>query len=180
MSTVIFIIIAVIALPFFVALVLPKDYSIERSIIINAPKHEVFDYLKYIKHQEQYSKWTMADPQQKITTTGTDGTVGFITAWDSAKKSGAGAQEITSIIDGERITTELRFIRPFKSVGHSWLATKAATEHSTKVSWGISGTMVYPLNAMTALMKGALAKDIDISLHNLKVILEGRSGETLQ
>lgn len=170
--SIIIIIIAVIALPFIIALLLPKEYSLERSIIINAPKHEVFDYLKYLKHQEQYSKWTMADPEQKITTTGIDGTVGFINNWDSAKKSGAGAQEITGIIDGERITTELRFIRPFKNVGHSWLATEAVTDHSTKVAWGMSGKMPWPMNLMTSVMSGALKNDIDISLNNLKGILE--------
>jgi uncharacterized protein YndB with AHSA1/START domain len=172
--TAIIIVIALAALPFIIALFLPKKYNIERTIIINAPKHNVFKYLKYLKHQEEYSKWTMADPDQKITTTGIDGTVGFISTWDSAKKSGAGAQEITGIIDGERITCELRFIRPFKSVGHTWLTTEAHTDHSTKVGWGMSGTMAYPLNLMTAVMSGALKKDIDISLNNLKRILESR------
>lgn len=172
MTTIITIIIVVIVLPLVIALFVPKEYNIERTIIINAPKHKVFDYLKYLKHQEEYSKWTMADPKQKITTTGIDGTVGFISTWDSAKKSGAGAQEITGIVDGERITCELRFIRPFKSVGNTWLNTEAFTDHSTKVAWGMSGKMAYPLNLMTAVMSGALKKDIDISLNNLKMILE--------
>jgi len=172
MSTVLIIIVAVIALPFIIALFLPRAYSIERNTIVNAPKHDVFNYLKYLKHQEQYSKWVMADPEQKVTTTGTDGTVGFITAWDSAKKSGAGEQEITGITDGERITCELRFTRPFKSVGHTWLVTEAHGAESTKVYWGMSGTMPYPLNLITAVMSGALKKDLDISLANLKSIFE--------
>lgn len=174
MLTVIMIIIAIVALPFIIALFLPKDYSIERSIIIDAPKHTVFDYIKYVRNQERYSKWAMADPEQKITTTGTDGTVGFINAWDSAKKAGAGEQEITGLIEGERITTELRFTRPFKNVGHSYMATETHNAHSTKVIWGMSGKMPYPLNALTALMKGGLEKDIDTSLNNLKNILESK------
>lgn len=170
--TVLIIIIAVIALPFVVALFIPKEYSLERSVIINAPKHTVFDYIKYVRNQERYSKWAMADPEQKITTTGTDGTIGFINAWDSAKKAGAGEQEITGITDGERITTELRFIRPFKNVGHSYMVTEAHNESGTKITWGLSGNVPYPLNLMTALLKGGLSKDVEVSLANLKNILE--------
>jgi Polyketide cyclase / dehydrase and lipid transport len=170
--TVLIIIIAILALPFVIALFLPKEYSIARSIVINAPRHEVFDFIKFVRNQERYSKWAMADPEQKITTTGTDGTIGFINAWDSAKKAGAGEQEITGLVDGERITTELRFTRPFKSVGHSYMETEAHSPESTKVSWGMSGKMNYPLNLMTVLMSGALTKDIDLSLNNLKNLLE--------
>ncbi|WP_116789368.1 SRPBCC family protein [Flavobacterium psychrotrophum] len=175
MAITIIIIIAVIALPLVIALFIPKEYNLERIAIINAPKHKVFDYIKYVRNQEQYSKWAMADPDQKITTTGTDGTVGFINAWDSAKKAGAGEQEITGLIDGERITTELRFTRPFKNTGHSYMATETHNQSSTKVTWGLSGKMPYPLNLMTALLKGGLAKDIDLSLNNLKQILEENS-----
>ncbi|MFP9097852.1 SRPBCC family protein [Flavobacterium sp. RHBU_24] len=174
MYTLLIIIIAIIALPFIIALFLPKEYSIALSIVINAPKHEVFDFIKYVRNQERYSKWAMADPEQKITMTGTDGTVGFINAWDSAKKAGAGEQEITDIVEGERITTELRFTRPFKNLAHSWMETEAHSPESTKVTWGMTGKMPYPLNAMTALMKGGLTKDIDVSLNNLKNLLEKR------
>lgn len=172
MYTLLIIIAVVILLPLVLALFAPKSYSLERSIIINAPKHEVFNYIKYVRNQEQYSKWAMADPEQKITMTGTDGTIGFINAWDSAKKSGAGEQEITGLTEGERITTELRFTRPFKSVGHSYMNTEAHSNTATKVTWGMSGKMPYPLNLMTAMLKGGLAKDIDVSLNNLKNILE--------
>ncbi len=41
---------------------------------------------------------------------GTDGTVGFVSAWDSpVRDAGKGEQEITKIDDGKRIDYELRF-----------------------------------------------------------------------
>jgi len=172
MSIIIWIIVIILAVLAVIALFVPKQYAIEREKIINTPKHEVFDYIKFIKNQEQYSKWVKTDPEMKVTLTGTDGNIGFIYAWDGNKKAGAGEQEITGVTDGERITTEVRFLRPFKGVAHIYMTTEAVTEHSTKVTWGMTGTSSYPMNLMTAMMKGVLAKDIDISLNDLKQILE--------
>jgi len=174
MQTVLIIVAAIIALPFIIALFLPKEYGVDRSIVVNAPKHEVFDYIKYIKNQDYYSKWVMTDPDMKKTFTGTDGAVGFIYAWNGNSKAGEGEHEITGIIDGERLNSEVRFIKPFKNVGHLYMVTEALTEHSTRVTWGMTGKSGYPLNLMTNLMKGALGKDLDVSLNNLKTILENK------
>jgi len=171
--TLLLIIIIIVAIPLVIALFVPKEYSVERVMVINAPKHDVFNYLKHIKNQDYYSKWVMTDPNMKKTFTGTDGTVGFIYAWDGNKKAGAGEQEITGVFDGEHITTEIRFIRPFASTAHIYQTTEALTEHSTKVIWGMTGKSPYPINLMGAAMKGILGKDLDISLNNLKHILEG-------
>jgi len=170
--TIIIIIAAIIALPFIIALFLPKEYALERNIVINAPKQTVFDYIKHIKNQENYSKWVMADPDMKRNLSGTDGTIGFIYAWDGNKKVGAGEQEITGLADGERITTQLRFIRPFKNTALTYQTTQPLSDHSTKVAWGMAGKSPYPMNLMTALLKGVLNKDLDTSLANLKNILE--------
>lgn len=173
MSIVFIIIVIVILLPFVIALFVSKEYSVEAGIVINKPKHEVFDYLKIVENQEAYNKWVKTDPDIKKTLTGTDGAIGFIYAWDG-KRAGAGEQEITGITDGERITSEIRFTRPFKTVAHTYLTTEAVSEHSTKVMWGMSGKSKYPLNLMTALMKGALTKDLNTSLNDLKSILENK------
>src|ERR1700757_4744620 len=92
----ILIVIAVlIAIPLIVALFTKKDYAIEREVVINKPKQDVFNYIKMLKNQPNYSKWAMDDPNAKMTFTGTDGTVGFISAWES-NKVGKGEQQITA------------------------------------------------------------------------------------
>jgi hypothetical protein len=45
---------------------------------------------------------------------GTDGTDGFVYAWDGNKNAGSGEQEIKRITDGDRIDLEIRFARPFR------------------------------------------------------------------
>lgn len=174
MNIILIILVIIIVLPLIIALFISKEYNVEGSIIINKPKHEVFDYVKFIENQEQYNKWAKQDPDMKTTHKGVDGTVGFIYTWNGNKKGGEGEQEITGLTDGERITIEIRFVRPFKSVAHTYMITEAVSEHSTKLIWGLTGKSNYPMNLMTAMMKGPLLRDLQISLNDLKALLENK------
>ncbi|MEP7231965.1 MAG: hypothetical protein ABI691_17010 [Ginsengibacter sp.] len=101
---------AAILLLLIIASSLSNEYIIERSIIINKPKQEVFDYIKYLKNADQYNKWVMANPNVRKTYKGVDGTAGFTTGWDSdMKQVGKGEQEIIDIKEGERVDYEIRF-----------------------------------------------------------------------
>jgi len=66
----------------------------------------------------------------------------------------------------------VRFEKPFKAVGKTPFAFESVSDNQTKLTWGMSMTQKYPLNFMSAIMEPALKKDIDISLNNLKTILE--------
>jgi hypothetical protein len=109
--------VGIIALLLIIGLFSKKGYVIERSVLINKPKHEVFNYVKLMKNQDYFSKWVMKDPDMKKDFRGTDGTEGFIYAWDSVdKNAGKGELEIKKIKDGERVDMEIRFERPMKTV----------------------------------------------------------------
>tara|TARA_R100000935_G_C2797148_1_gene148707 strand:- start:315 stop:848 length:534 start_codon:yes stop_codon:yes gene_type:complete len=169
------ILLVLIAIPLVVALFLPKDYSVEREIIINKPKQEVFEYVKYLKNQDNYSKWASMDPNMKKTYKGTDGTVGFVSAWESENDDvGSGEQEILKIEEGERIDFELRFIEPFESTSPAFMTTESVAENQTKVTWGFSGHMNYPMNLMMLFMdfEKMIGDDLESGLSNLKSELE--------
>jgi len=156
-----------------IALFLPKDYVISQSIIINKPRAEVFNYVKIIDNQKYYSIWVMEDPNSKMTTTGTDGTVGFISAWDSQNKNvGKGEQQITNIVEGERIDVDLRFERPMKSEAKAATICKEIDATKTEVTSEFSGHSSYPLNLMTVFMKSMLGDAMKQNLTNLKNNLE--------
>ena len=125
----------IIALPFVIALFLKNDYAIEREITIAKPKDSVFNYIKFIKNQNYYSKWNMTDPNMKQTYRGgADGTVGFVSAWESKNKQvGVGEQEITKITDGIGYDVILRFEKPFKGISYANAATQNLTDNQTKV-----------------------------------------------
>lgn len=164
-----------IAIPFIVALFVKKDYAVEREIVINTPKSEVFEYVKYLKNQDNYSKWATMDPEMKTSFRGTDGTEGFVSAWESQNKDvGKGEQEIIKITEGERIDYELRFIEPFESNDLAYMITEEISEHETKVKWGIKGAMKYPINLMLLVMDfdKMLGDDLEYGLDKLKRLLE--------
>lgn len=155
------------------ALFVKKEYTIEREITINKPKTEVFNYVKYLKNQDNYSKWVMQDPAMNKEFRGTDGTVGFAYAWDSNKKNaGKGEQEIKNIKEGERVDIEVRFQKPFQGIATTPIITESMTANQTKVKWAMNGKSKYPLNFMNLFMDNMLGKDLEASLDNLKTILE--------
>ncbi|MEP6596310.1 MAG: hypothetical protein ABJA71_10205 [Ginsengibacter sp.] len=45
----------VIVILLIIGLFIKKDYAVEREITINKPKQEVFNYIKYLKDQENYN-----------------------------------------------------------------------------------------------------------------------------
>ncbi len=170
-----FIVFAVISISLIIAIFVKQEYAIEREILINKANQEVFDYLAVLRNQENFSVWSKIDPSMKQEFSGIDGTVGFISAWDSENKNaGKGEQEIIKIIPGERIDYEIRFIRPFNTTDYAYLSTQAVNENQTRVIWGFNGKMKYPMNFFLLLidMETMLGGDLETGLLNLKEILE--------
>ena len=166
-----------IAITLIVSLFAKKDYEVEREITIDKSKEEVFDYVKFLKNQDNYSKWATMDPDMKKTYRGTDGTVGFVSAWDSDNKDvGKGEQEIKKITEGERIDFEIRFFEPFESSEPAYMTTESLSENQTKVKWGFNGHMDYPMNIMMLFMdfEKMIGDDLETGLKNLKSVLEAK------
>lgn len=172
--TILIIIASLVALILIGALFVKKSYSIHRDIIINKPKQEVFNYIKHLKNQDHFNKWTMTDPNMKKSYRGTDGTVGFVYGWSGNNKAGEGEQEIMHIKEGERLDIEIRFVRPFAAVGQTPFVTETVNGDQTKLTWTMNSSMKYPLNIMLAFMNmdKLLGNDIQTSLATLKGILE--------
>lgn len=168
-------IVLIVVLLLIVALFVKKDYAVEQEITINKPKSEVFEYIKLLKNQDLYSVWLKRDPAAKKEYKGTDGTVGFVAAWDSKDEHvGKGEQEIIKITGEDRIDMKLRFKEPFESNDDAYMITESVSETQTKVKWGFKGSMKYPMNLMLLCwdMEGMLGKDLQKGLDDLKVILE--------
>jgi hypothetical protein len=166
---------ALVAIFLIIALFVKKDYALEREITINKPKQEVFNYIKSLKNQNNFSKWAKMDPNMKQEFRGIDGTVGFVSAWESNKKEvGKGEQTIKKIIEGERVEYDLHFIKPFEGRALAYIITESVSGDQTKVKWGFSSSMKYPMNFMLLIMdmEKAIGNDFATGLNNLKNILE--------
>lgn len=171
-TTILLVLAGIIALLLIIALFMKKVHYVKREIIINAPLQKVFDYIRLIKNQEEFSKWAAEDENRKKEFKGTDGTVGFIYSWSGNKNAGEGQKEIKDIIEGKRIETEMRFVKPMAAVAHVVMETEALSDHQTRVSWSNESALFYPLNIMVPMIEKMIAKEMDVSLKNLKSILE--------
>ncbi|QNJ98539.1 SRPBCC family protein [Constantimarinum furrinae] len=156
-------------------LVAPRKYDVQRSIVVNRPLNEVFQYLKMIKNQDEWSPWKSRDPEMKQTFEGVDGTVGFVARWESDKKDvGVGEQELKGLIENERVDTEIRFLKPWKTVSDGYLLLRAIEPSKTEVIWGFKGNNNPPINVMMLFynMDKSVGKDFDEGLAKLKATLE--------
>lgn len=168
--TVLITIASLIALLLIIALFTKKTYVVGREIIINKPTSDVFNYVRYIKNQDHFNKWTMIDPNMKKIYRGTDGSVGFVYGWNGNKQAGEGEQEIMGITEGEKLDLEVRFVRPFPAVAKTPMTIEAVGGSQTKVNWTMTSSMKYPMNIMLAFMNmdKLLGKDLETSMGMLK------------
>ncbi|GIQ60515.1 polyketide cyclase [Flavobacterium collinsii] len=175
LKRILIILILIVAIVLIAAYFMPKNYAIEREITINKPVDSVFNYVRSLKNQNEFSVWANLDPKMKSTYTGTDGDVGSVSAWESTvKEVGEGEQEITKITEGKRIDFTLRFKKPMDDTAIGYMSTETAPGNQTKVKWGISGVIPYPMNIMLPMMKmdQMIGNDLQKGLENLKVKME--------
>ena len=170
--TILLVISGIIALLLLIALFMKKEHYVNREIIINAPRQKVFDYIKLLKNQDEFNKDAMADSDRKREFKGTDGTVGYVYAWSGNKSAGVGEKEIKNIVEGKRIETEIRFVKPMTATASIIMEAESLSDNQTKVSWSNAGTLNYPINIMIPMMQRSVAKGMDSSLLTLKNILE--------
>ncbi|MFT5077259.1 MAG: hypothetical protein ACI85B_002327, partial [Flavobacteriaceae bacterium] len=101
---------------------------------------------------------------------------GFISRWEGNKEVGIGEQEIKAIVENKQIDTELRFIKPWKSVSDAFLKVKELNSNSTEVIWGFSGVNKVPMNIMMLFfnMDTSVGTDFNEGLESLKQVLESK------
>ena len=169
----IYILAGIVLLLLVLNFIAPKDFSMERSIVVNAGKEKVYNALKSLGTQEKWSVWGTKDPNMESKITGTDGEVGAVHFWSGNKEVGTGEQEITALQPHDYIETELRFLKPWKATNKAWFKIGDA-EDGSKVSWGFSGVNKFPVNIMMMFMnmEKAIGKDFDEGLANFKNYIE--------
>ncbi|WP_445382451.1 SRPBCC family protein [Robiginitalea sp. IMCC43444] len=174
--TALYIVIGVLVILTILYLIAPSKYDISRSVEISRPAAEVFEYLKFLKNQDDWSPWARKDPNMKKEFRGEDGSVGAVSFWEGNREVGSGEQEITAVYPGKRIESELRFLKPFKSVSDAYIEVEALDEDRSRVRWGFSGTNGFPMRFMMLFMSmdKMVGKDFEEGLSNLKGKLEAK------
>jgi hypothetical protein len=165
--------VVIIAMPLLVALFVPNQYTVNVSIVVNQPKTKVFDYIKILENQKQYSEWLKADPNLNTTITGTDGTVGAKQKWNSKIDNvGEGEQTITALTE-DRMDVDLKFIRPFAGESKAVYILKTISPNQTQLTNEFYSQAKYPFNLMSYFIgRPMIEKTQAQNMKNVKTILE--------
>lgn len=167
-------VVGIIVLLLIAGLFMRKEHYVKRSILVQAPRQQVFDFLKLLSNQEKFNKWARTDPGRIEEFKGTDGTVGYIYSWRGNKSAGEGQKEIKGLIEGKRIETEIRFVKPMATSATVIMEMESPADDETKVYLSNGGTLNYPLNILIPVFEKMFARQMDSSLLTLKSILENK------
>lgn len=153
-----------------VAFVLPKQYRVERTIVINAPAAKIHPLLADMRGWAKWGVWFERDPEIKNIYSPEQAVVGAWTSWES-KKEGNGKATLTEV-SPTRIAYQLEFPdMGMRSVGVYELRAEG---NATRIVWHDSGDLGYnPLNRWFGLfLDGMLGPDFEAGLAKLKRITE--------
>lgn len=165
---------AIIGVTLVTALFVSNEVVYEKSISINAPIDSVWANTNSLAAMDKWSPWVDLDPNMKKSITGTDGTIGAMSAWESDNdKVGKGSQTITKIEKPTLFEADLKFYTPYESeaVGYVILAQEG---EGTKATWGFKSVMPYPFNVSKLFMsmENMMGDDWTKGLNKLKEISE--------
>jgi effector-binding domain-containing protein len=164
-------IIGVLAALFLILLfAAPSHLHVERSVQVNAPLNVVWEHLVKFENFNKWSTWRQADTAAVYTISGTDGTEGASTSWDG-KKIGKGKLEHISLTPYKTIKQKIYFYTPVHMEADVFFELED-TDGKTKVTWGFDGDYDRPQNILGMFMKGALEKDFQQGLDNMKNAVE--------
>lgn len=161
------------------AVVAPRDFKIQREIVINRPVDVVFAHVKFLENHDKWNAWKKLDPELQQETAGTDSTVGFTVKWASDHHDvGTAEQEITEIIENQKIATQIRFKKPFEADFDSYLLTSSLDDGRTQVVMGMEDQMPFPMYIISFIVnvgfnqQQKIIDNTDESLKGLKWLLE--------
>lgn len=130
-----------------IGFLLPSEYKVERSVVIQAPIDVVFDQVNDLKKNEAWSPWK--DSTMKITYGDITVGKGATSSWES-KNMGNGSQTIEESVPNASIRTYL----DFKEMGHAYGHWTFKQEgEGVQVTQGMSGDQgMNPVKRYFALM----------------------------
>jgi effector-binding domain-containing protein len=173
LKTILIILGAIIAIVLAIALMAPKEYHYERSVVIEASAAEVYPHISTLAAMDKWSPWNSYDPDMKKSIDGKDGTVGARSTWEGNDDVGKGEQTLTALKPDEGVELDLKFIEPWQS--ESRVAVDLVPEgEGTKATWSMNGENDLMGRIMSVFMDmdAMVGKDFDRGLAMLKADVE--------
>lgn len=171
---ILFVVVSCITIFLAISLFTKKGYEVEKTIVLNVPANEVYNYIKFLKNQNHYNCWQQFDMERKESYQGEDGTIGFSHQWESVdEKLGSATEIVKELVYPTHIHTEITHTKPYSVKSQSEYFIEDHGKWS-KLKWRISGTISYPTNFFILFtdLETHIGDKIERSLRNLKNKLE--------
>ena len=161
-----------VAIVFVLPLLLPKTFNSKVSLEIQVPVEVVFDRVANLHSWKDWSPWYAQEPSAEFKASGTPGIVGSQLE-RKGQKIGQGRQILRTVENYQSLRFQLDFIEPPSSPAEGYWQFEDTGDGSTIVTWGIEGSLSYPLERLFGLvLPGMLKKDFSQGLSSLKTLME--------
>ena len=174
LKTILSAIIVLIVVVVVIGLFLPTSYTVERSIVIDAPPAKIHEYVGDLNNWDAWEPWKEGDPTLVVTHGEKTKGVGASQSW--VGESGDGALTFTKDSPTEGIEYDLVF-DDGTYVCQSAMKYSPLEDGETKVTWTMTGDMETPVigGYFVLMMDSMVGKMFDKGLVNLKNTVEGQS-----
>lgn len=163
-----------IAFFLIVAIFLPAEFRVERSIVINAPIENVYTQVADFKNWEHWMPWLEMERTADYTISNPSIGVDARMSW-IGDTVGSGSITVVEDHAPNSIKSKLEFGEGDIISDQIW--TFESTPEGTKVLWAIEGEAAYPLMRYMGLMFDSMAgPDFERGLAKLKKFVEGMPG----
>ena len=153
------------------AFFLPSQVKVSRSVSIKAAPAVVFDQLQSFRKWEAWAPWFQRDGHLVTDFSGPESGAGAIMTW-SSKKEGDGRVKIVTA----KLPSGLRMAVDFADTGEAdtWFDLRDAGGGATELTWGFSVDFGHNMGRryFGLMVPGAVGRDLDEGLANLKALLE--------
>ena len=154
-----------------IGLFLPTNYSVNRSIMIDAKPAAIHEYVGDVKKWHEWEPWTEDDPTIVVTPGEKTSGIGATQSW--VGKDGDGHLTLTSSSPARGIEYDL-FFDNGKYECKSAIVYEPMEEGQTKVTWSMEGNMDKPMigGYVALIMESMTGPKFERGLEKLKKQLE--------
>jgi uncharacterized protein YndB with AHSA1/START domain len=154
-----------------VGFVLPSEYRVARTVVIDAPAEDVYQHVVDLREWRDWGVWFKRDPQMVVEYSGPEKAIGMKSNWQS-ESQGNGEMTITALTHNKAVVYDLYF--PDMDMRSEGKITITETNGGTKVEWSDQGDVGNnPVNRYFVLfLDSMLGPDFEAGLSNLKTVSE--------
>lgn len=163
--------VVLVALFLVVGFLLPSEFRVERSIVIDAPPGKVYDHIVDLRKWKSWGVWFRRDPNMEVKYSGPQNAVGMTSSWVS-ESEGSGEMKLIALEPQKNLKYSLYF--PEFEMGSTGEFVLKEMNGQTQVTWLDYGDVgSNPINHyFAAMMDSMIGPDFETGLSNLKVLVE--------